>query len=118
MEREYFERTRLFPIMHAVVLHPRVMRESGIAKKLFDAYSAAKSAAFRRRLSAAFLPGAERLWEGLTGDGTDCLRYGLTPLNRQNIDLLSRYLREQGLIDTIPPIDSLFVEGAAEWSDE
>jgi 4,5-dihydroxyphthalate decarboxylase len=116
-EGAYFEGTGLFPIMHAVVLHARAAAETGRAKMLFDAYVVAKRAALTRRLGAAFLPGAERLWDGSLVDGADAVRYGLTPLNRRNIEALSRYLHEQKLIDAIPPVESLFVAGAADWVD-
>jgi hypothetical protein len=71
----------------------------------------------KRRLGATFLPGAERLWDGSVEQNVDSVRYGLTPLNRRNIETLSRYLLEQNLIERIPPTDSLFVTGAADWSD-
>jgi 4,5-dihydroxyphthalate decarboxylase len=118
IEREYFDQTQLFPIMHTVVLHARALRQKVAPKALFGAYVRAKNTALKRRLSATFLPGAERLWERSVASGPESLRYGLTPLNRRNIEVLSRYLREQGLIDNMPPIDSLFVAGAADWSDE
>jgi 4,5-dihydroxyphthalate decarboxylase len=118
VEREYFDQTHLFPIMHTVVLHARALRREAAPKALFDAYARAKNTAFKRRLSATFLPGAERLWERSVASGKESVRYGLTPLNRRNIEALSRYLREQNLIDNMPPIDSLFAAGAADWSDE
>jgi 4,5-dihydroxyphthalate decarboxylase len=118
IEREYFERTQLFPIMHTVVLHTRALRHDGVPRELFNAYVRAKQVALQRRLGATFHPGAERLWERSAVESVESLRYGLTPLNRRNIELLSRYLREQNLIDTIPATDSLFVAGAAEWSDD
>jgi len=116
IERDYFERTRWFPIMHTVVLHARVLEQESAPKEIFAAYARAKQAALKRRLSATFLPGAERLWDAT--ENVDSLRYGLTPLNRRNIETLSRYLHEQKLIDKIPPTDSLFVTGAADWSDD
>lgn len=118
VERDYFDRTHLFPIMHTVVLHDRTLHRATTPKNLFDAYVGAKNAALKRRLSATFLPGAERLWEGVLANGTETLRYGLTPMNRRNVEVLSRYLKEQYLIDDAPPVETLFAAGAADWSDE
>ena len=118
VEREYFERTNLFPIMHTVVLHARVLEQATAPKAIFDAYARAKQTALKRRLGATFLPVAERLWDGSAEQHVDSVRYGLTPLNRRNIETLSRYLLEQNLIESIPPTDSLFVTGAADWSDD
>jgi 4,5-dihydroxyphthalate decarboxylase len=117
VERDYFARTGLFPIMHCVVLHPRVLTGDGMPERLFDAYAAAKREALGRRLSAGFLPFAERGWDRFGGQGAEAVQYGLTDLNRRNIQTLARYLREQGFIDRESAIDDLFEPGAAGWTD-
>lgn len=114
-ERAYFAETGIFPIMHTVVLHERHGDDPGIARALFDAYVAARKAALDRRLGAAFLPFAERLWDD--ADLRDATRYGLTQANRRAIATLSRYLREQGFIEHEPAIDTLFVTGSDGWTD-
>ncbi len=116
LERAYFADTGMFPIMHTVVLHPDPAADASLAPSLFAAYTAAKRQARMRRLSAGFLPFAERAWQSF-GD-TDPCRYGLAPDNRRIVETLSRYLREQGLIDHEPETNALFVPGAAEWRDE
>jgi len=115
VERAYFAATGLYPIMHAMVLHPRVTGDKGLPRRLFDAYVLAKRKALARRLSAGFLPFAERAWDRFGPDDPCC--YGLTKTNRRNIATLSRYLREQGLSDREPEVDSLFAFGATDWSD-
>jgi 4,5-dihydroxyphthalate decarboxylase len=115
LERAWFAETSLYPIMHTVVLHPDVQADAGLPRRVFDAYALAKRKALARRLSAGFLPFAERVWDRFAA--ADPCQYGLTTANRRNIATLSRYLRAQGLIDHEPAIDDLFVAGAADWSD-
>lgn len=117
IERAYFEQTGLFPIMHTLVLHPRVLTDPGMPGRLFKAYAVAKQSAWTRRLGATMMPFAERLWDRYRFDGDDPMRYGLTDLNRKNIQTLARYLREQGFIEHEPTVDSLFLPGSAAWSD-
>lgn len=114
-ERAYFTETGIFPIMHTVVLHERHADDPTVARALFDAYVDARKAAIERRLSAGFLPFAERLWD--EADLREATRYGLTDANRRAIATLSRYLREQGFIDHEPAIDALFVPGSDGWTD-
>jgi 4,5-dihydroxyphthalate decarboxylase len=116
-ERGYFERTGIFPIMHTLVLHEHLAGDEPVARALFDAYVAARRSAIKRRLSAGFLPFVERDWEVLAHPGGDPTRYGLTDANRRAVATLSRYLREQGLIDHEPAIEDLFVAGSADWID-
>jgi len=117
IEREYFETTGLFPIMHLVVFHPRVMADPAVPRRVFDAYVRTKRTAIARRLGATYLPFAERAWERYCADGRDPFQYGLTDLNRRTIAVMSRYLREQGFIASEPDIDSLFVPGSADWNN-
>lgn len=117
-ERSYFAATGLFPIMHTVVLHERVLGDRDAPRRLFDAYVRAKRRALQRRLGSTFLPGAERLWAAWRGAGADPMPYGLTAANRRNIETLSRYLCEQGLAEGEPAVESLFLADSAGWSDE
>jgi len=114
-ERGYFAETGIFPIMHTVVLHERHADDPTVSRALFDAYADARKAAIERRLSAGFLPFAERLWD--EADLREATRYGLTDANRRAIATLSRYLREQGFIDHEPAGDALFVPGSDGWTD-
>jgi len=73
------------------------------------AYAAAKESARRRQLGATFMPWGKLRWaETLERFGGDPLPYGLTPVNREVIARLARYLRDQGFIETEPAVDALF----------
>ena len=117
VEAEYFATTRMYPIMHTVVLGARAMADPDAPRGLFDAYVRARQRAQVRRLGAGFLPGSERLWEQCAADGFESLRHGLSALHRRTIGELIRYLREQGLVAVEPAVDALFVPGSADWLD-
>ena len=54
---------------------------------------------------------------GDKGNGADFIQFGLTPKNREIVETLTRYLKEQKFINEIPDIDALFVLGSGDWSD-
>jgi 4,5-dihydroxyphthalate decarboxylase len=116
-EREYFQRTQIFPIMHTVVVRKeKVSAEPNGLKRTFDAYSRAKKNALKRKLGATFLPWSDRNWpEILENFDGDSHPYGLTASNRRVIELLIDYLKEQGFIPNRPTVESLFPTGASEW---
>lgn len=114
VEREYFERTGIFPIMHTVVIRRDVYeRNPWIARQLYDAFDAAKAMGRERlRYTGALytsLPWLEQHLEDLDAlsDGGDFFRYGLEA-NRSVLEKFVRYSAEQGLIDEIPEIEDLF----------
>lgn len=118
IERRYLATTGLFPIMHAVVLHPEVACESDQPKRIFDLYVQTKAEALKRKLSTSWLPFADRAWDTYCpSGGADPYAHGLSELNRRNIATLARYLLEQRLIERLPDIDALFVPGSADWID-
>ena len=111
-ERRYYLETGLFPIMH-VTAAPRELleREPWIAGSLVAAFETSKHAAYRHfantRVGTLAWFGAQ--WEEerlLLGD--DPWPYGLTPLNRRNIETAIRYTHEQGLISRSMSIEELF----------
>lgn len=102
VETEWYSRTRLFPIMHLVVIRRDVhAAHPGLAVELFRAFSAAKAQALARlrftgTLAAmvpwlvAELESAERLF------GDRYWPYGLEA-NRRELETAIRYAREQGI---------------------
>lgn len=118
IERQWFDDTGLFPIMHTVVLHADVARDAAVPRRVFEAYAQAKRTALTRRLGSTLLPFAERLWDQYGPPGRpDPYQHGLTDLNRRNIATLARYLREQGFIAREPEVETLFAPGSAQWTD-
>ena len=57
VERAYFEKTGIFPIMHTVVLKEELVREHPwLARSLYEAFAEAKRLAYRRLADTAVLP--------------------------------------------------------------
>ena len=116
-EREYFRRTRIFPIMHALGVRNDVHeRHPWLATSLYNAYVEAK------RLSTADLFEFTALKIGLpwitsharqTADlmGEDFWAYGIEP-NRHTLEVMTRYSFEQGLAVRKLEVDELFAPGA------
>ena len=101
-ERDYFERTRIFPIMHVLVLRRDVYEQHPwVAQNLCVAFEEAKRLAYEELLETAAqkvtLPwGSSEAEEarGLMGD--DYWSYGLDA-NRHVLETFLRYHHEQGL---------------------
>ena len=102
VERAYFERTRIFPIMHVVVIRRDVYeRDRWVAMALFKAFKAAQAIAYRDlQVTAALktmLPWSvaeEERTRALMGD--DFWPYGFSA-NERVLDVFTRYSHEQGL---------------------
>jgi 4,5-dihydroxyphthalate decarboxylase len=101
VERAYFKRTRIFPIMHTVVMREELWRECPwIGPSLFKAFQEAKQLAYRRvndlspyQLSMTWFREPLREQQDILGD--DPWSYGLAP-NRKAIETLIDYVYEQG----------------------
>ena len=114
VEKDYYRRTRIFPIMHVIVIRKDVYdAHPFVAQSMYDAFCASKQHAFdlMRELGALryMLP-----W--LTADvdeiqevfGGDPWPYGIES-NRPTLDALVRHLADQHLISRRMPIEELFV---------
>jgi 4,5-dihydroxyphthalate decarboxylase len=114
VEADYFRRTRIFPIMHAIVIRKDVLdRYPWVARSLFDAFSEAKDRTLRSfddtsalRASLPWLTAAVEQARALLGH--DFWPYGLED-NRLALEALVRYSHEQGLAAHPLPVDQLFV---------
>jgi 4,5-dihydroxyphthalate decarboxylase len=113
-EQDYFRRTRIFPIMHLIVIRNDVYeRYPFVAKSLYDAFVAAKDQAWEKmrysgtlRYMLPWLPDDVEEIDALFGG--DCWPYGIEP-NRPTLEALVTYMAEQGLIPGAIPIEKLFV---------
>ncbi|BDE07417.1 4,5-dihydroxyphthalate decarboxylase [Vulcanimicrobium alpinum] len=102
VERAYFERTRIFPIMHVVAIRRDVYeRDRWVATALMKAFKAAQAIAYEDlRVTAAsktMLPWAvaeDERTRALMGD--DFWPYGFAA-NEHVLDVFTRYHHEQGL---------------------
>jgi 4,5-dihydroxyphthalate decarboxylase len=101
-EKDYWRRTRIFPIMHTVVIRLDVYdRNRWVAQALYKAFAAAKAkaAAMYDQTAALYsmLPWTTAHAEEARRDmGEDWWPYGLEP-NRKVLDTFLRYHHEQGL---------------------
>jgi 4,5-dihydroxyphthalate decarboxylase len=116
VERDYFRRTSIFPIMHTVVIRRDVYRENPwIARAIYDAFKEAKQrAADLYRMGGAFMHGlfmvpwlTAHLEENRQLMGDDLWPYGLEP-NRKALDTFLRYHHEQGCSSRRFTPDELF----------
>jgi 4,5-dihydroxyphthalate decarboxylase len=102
LEKAYFRRTRIFPIMHAVVLRREVYEKNRwVARSLYQAFVEAKARAYALYDQTAALPAmlpwsVAHVEEARREMGDDWWPYGLAP-NRHVLDTFLRYHHEQGL---------------------
>jgi len=110
-EQEYYKRTRVFPIMHPVVIKKEVLdRAPWVAKSLFDAVNESQ------RLYAQFMQQPHRLsfaWAASYLEqerslfGGNPFRQGLRA-NRHDLQTMIGFAEEQGLLARPLTVDELF----------
>lgn len=114
VELQYYRRTRVFPIMHTIVIKRSVHQEHpGLGQALYKAMTKSKRIALERFTDVAslqyMLPWLMRDVEEIQSEfGGDPWPYGLEP-NRPTLEALTRYLHEQGLTAKKMDIDTLFI---------
>jgi len=113
-EEDYFKRTRIFPIMHVVVVKREVYeRHPWVAQALYKAFVKAKELAVRRLTTSpplhATLPWlTDHIEHTQRVMGTDYWSYGLAE-NRHVLETAAQHAWEQGLLEKkIERIDELF----------
>src|SRR4029453_8645802 len=101
VEKEYYRRTRLFPIMHTIVIRRDVYKANPwIAQSLAKAFNAAKAKAYELYNQTAALPAmvpwlTAQIEEARREMGEDWWPYGLEP-NRKGLDTFLPYHHDQG----------------------
>jgi 4,5-dihydroxyphthalate decarboxylase len=102
LEKDYYRRTRIFPIMHTVVIRRDVYEaKPWVAQSMYKALNAAKACAYEMYNQTAAMP-AMLPWfiahveEARREMGEDWWPYGLEA-NRHVLDTFLRYHHEQGL---------------------
>jgi 4,5-dihydroxyphthalate decarboxylase len=101
-EAEYWKKTRIFPIMHVLVLRRDVYeRDRWIAMNLYQAFAEAKRASLERvsefglsHLPVPWVPDHVRQWREVAGE--DFWPYGVAP-NRPTLEAFLQYAYEQGV---------------------
>lgn len=114
VEKDYYRRTRIFPIMHLVVIR-RDLHEAHpfAATSLYDALCESRERALERM---RYLGALRYMLPWIMSDleeidevfGGDPWPYGVEA-NRPTLEALVRYMAEQGLIAAPVPVNELFV---------
>jgi 4,5-dihydroxyphthalate decarboxylase len=101
-EKDYYRRTKIFPIMHTVVIRRDLYeKHPWVAQALYKAFTEAKAKAMALYDQTAALPAmvpwlVAELEDTRREMGADWWPYGLAP-NRAVLDTFLRYHHEQGL---------------------
>ena len=115
VERDYYRRTKIFPIMHLVVIRKALyQRHPEMAASLYAAFNQAKERALGRMHDTgalrAMLPWMQAdLEENDAVFGGDPFAYGIEP-NRATLEALVTYMTEHAMIAKPMPIEELFVK--------
>ena len=121
-EREYFSKTGIFPIMHAVAIRTDVAKQHPwLPKAVFDAYSQAKQLTYDYMQKSAWYKGSlpwfgQEFEETREVMGENYWSYGI-PSNRKTLETLFQYSYEQGLAKRKLTTDELFHPSTAELSE-
>lgn len=118
VEMDYYKRTKIFPIMHVLVIRRDVYEQHPwVARSLYKAFCEAKDRAIQAmhitNTLACTLP-----WLFAEIDllkqvfGSDWWPYGIEP-NRPLLETLIRYMGEQGLIDRPLKVEEVFAANVA-----
>jgi len=112
-EKEYYRKTRLFPIMHVVAIRTDIIKAyPWLPKAVFDMYSRAKLKTYTDLESTTSLkvslPWATQEFEETRKlMGKNFWPYGIKA-NRKELELMMRYTHEQGLVKRHIDFEEIF----------
>jgi 4,5-dihydroxyphthalate decarboxylase len=121
-ERAYFEKTGIFPIMHAVAIRNSLIdQHPWLPKAVFDAYSKSKKLMYnhlnKMGWASISLPWvAQEIEETRALMGDNFWPYGIKP-NRKALEALFQYSYEQGLASKKLTIEELFYPSTMEFEE-
>jgi 4,5-dihydroxyphthalate decarboxylase len=113
MEEEYYKKTRLFPIMHTIVVKESLYRENPwAARNLYNAFKKAKDLTLREMYDTGALRYSipwliHEIEQEREIFGEDLWPYGVET-NRHVIEKMIQFSYEQGLAEKIIPVEELF----------
>jgi len=119
VEREYYRRTKIFPIMHCVALREEVYQSHPwVAQSLYKAFCEAKLRCQQSMYDFSALKymlawSIAEMEEEREIFGEDLWPYGLEA-NRHGLETLVQYAHEQGLIQKTVDVKELFVPNTLE----
>jgi 4,5-dihydroxyphthalate decarboxylase len=117
VERQYYKRTGIFPIMHTVVIRRDLLAEHPwLAKTVYRSFCEAKDAAVNKYEHGRIFNNMETMFpwfSHLTTDdrallGDDWWPYGIDA-NRKAIEVILRYHYEQGITKRLFKLEEIFV---------
>ncbi len=122
VEQDYYRRTGLFPIMHVLAIRRDTAEaHPWLARAVFDAYSAAKTDAYRAKDRAGWandmLPWyASELEDTRALMGRNFYPYGMEP-NRKTFETLFRYSYDQGLASKLLTVEEAFLPSSLGFEE-
>lgn len=117
VEREYFRRTGIFPIMHTVVIRKDLLAQNpGLGKTIYRGFCDAKDVAVKAYEHGRIFNNMDTMFpwfSHLTAEdrallGDDWWPYGIRA-NRKAIEAILRYHHEQGITERLFQIEDIFV---------
>ena len=116
VERDYYRRTGIFPMMHVVAIRQELSRQPGLVRAVYRAFCKAKDLTARKYIDDAtkqhmsvMTPWFSELFaENRRLLGEDWWPYGLKA-NRTALDTFLRYHHEQGLSRRLLTCEDIFV---------
>lgn len=123
VEQNYYKKTGIFPIMHAVAIRKSLIAEHPwLPRAVFDAYSRAKEMNYQFMKKSGWVMNALP-WFGQELDATRELMgknfwpYGIEP-NRKTLEALFRYSHDQGLCSQLLKVEDLFLEESLTYKED
>ena len=117
LEVDYYKRTGIFPIMHTTAIKQEIVdKYPWVAINLMQAFEESKKAAYKRMENPRIVPLAwfrSFLEEQEELLGHDPWVYGLGEINRNALETLMQYSREQGLLGRNISLEELFINTQA-----
>lgn len=112
VEKQYYKDSGIFPIMHVTTIRQSIVdQHPWVIDSLMDAFEKAKQIAYKRLVNPRVVPLAwyQTAWEEERALlGQDPWEYGLSEVNRKNLELLIGYVHQQGLTERRITIEELF----------
>lgn len=117
VERDYYKRTGIFPIMHTVVVRRDLLaKHPELAQNIYKGFCEAKEVSVKdyqhgkifNNMGTMFPWFSHLIDQNISLLGEDWWPYGITA-NRKSIELILRYHYEQGITDRLYMVEDLFV---------
>ncbi len=113
-EIAFYKKTGIFPIMHVMGIRQEIVeRYPWVPINLFHAFNKAKDLAMKRMVNPRIVPLAwymEQWEEERALLGPDPWEYGMTEGNRDQLERLTVYSHEQGMVRRKLDVDELFLD--------